>query len=291
MECRHAQEFISAYLDQELDPASAMQMATHLDSCAACRAALEELRTLRAGVNSQATQYKAPEHLRHRIHATLDTERQRQRQQHTQQAPQAAGGSAARQPAGPSSWGRWAWINLAVAGLSTTAFAVTLALYLTQPPGISNADERLEQELVASHFRALMPDHLADVASTDQHTVKPWFAGKLDYSPPVIDLAQQGYPLIGGRLDYVDQRPVAALVYQHRKHIVNLYIWPTQQHNSNDAKASDIGAAPRAASRQGFQLLRWRQGGMAFSAVSDMNQQDLAEFSRQLRQRAEAGSP
>jgi anti-sigma factor RsiW len=180
-----------------------------------------------------------------------------------------------RRPRALPAWRR-NWFSIGAAGLSTAAFAVTLALYLQQP----SRGEQLDQELVASHVRSLMPDHLADVASTDQHTVKPWFAGKLDFSPPVVDLAPQGYALIGGRLDYLNQRPVAAMVYQHRKHILNLYVWP----------AAAVDAAPRASSRQGYQLLRWRQDGMQYSAVSDMNAGDLGEFARDLRDRVAASS-
>ena len=254
MDCKHSREMMSAYLDAELGAADLRRIEDHLASCAACRAALAELRALRDKIAAQATRHAAPEYLKHRIHAALRAERPRQT---------AAAGQRSRR-----AW-PWAWINLGLAGAATAAFAVTLALYLGQP----SANELMEQELVASHFRALMPDHLADVASTDQHTVKPWFAGKLDFSPPVYDLAAQGYALVGGRLDYLQRRPVAALAYRHRQHIMNLYVWP-------DAAGRD--SAPRAATRQGFHLLRWSQDGMRYSAVSDMNPQDLAEFARQL---------
>ena len=262
MDCKQSQESLSAYVDAELDAASAMQLALHVEDCPACRAALQELQSLRLQVARQATRYAAPEHLKHRIRTALAAE-----------APLRSGSSRPA-PRRASRW-NWAWINLGLAGLSTTAFAVTLALYLGQPSG----NELLEQELVASHFRALMPDHLADVASTDQHTVKPWFAGKLDYSPPVYDLAQQGYALIGGRLDYLNHRTVAAMAYQHRKHIINLYVWP--------AREGAGSTAPHTSSRQGFQLLRWRLGGMEYSAISDLNGQELAEFGRLLRAQVE----
>jgi anti-sigma factor RsiW len=264
MDCRQTQEMLSAYVDAELDAAAAMQVAAHVEHCPACRAALDQMQSLRLQVARQATRHTAPEYLRQRIRAALATEP-------PQRAPRQERAPLRR----PSPW-KWnpAWLHLGLAGLSTTAFAITLALYLGQPSG----SDLLEQELVASHFRALMPDHLADVASTDQHTVKPWFAGKLDYSPPVVDLAQQGFALIGGRLDYVNQRPVAAMAYQHRKHIINLYVWPARD---------GAGMGPHASSRQGFQLLRWRQDGMEFSAVSDLNQQALAEFGRQLRSQVE----
>ncbi|WP_332855777.1 anti-sigma factor family protein [Duganella sp. S19_KUP01_CR8] len=254
MESKHSHEMLSAYLDDELSVADRRQLEAHLSGCADCSAALEELKALRGRIVAEASRHAAPEYLKHRIHAALRAEPTHQ----------------PRRPA-PRTW-PWTWINLGLAGAATAAFAVTLTLYLGQP----SANERIEQELVASHFRALMPNHLADVASTDQHTVKPWFAGKLDFSPPVVDLAEQGYALVGGRLDYLQQRPVAALAYRHRQHILNLYIWP-------DAGAR--AGAPQASMRQGFHLLRWSQDGMQYSAVSDMNPQDLAQFAAQLRQK------
>ena len=257
MECKHSQEWMSAYLDAELDASATLQLEMHLADCKQCQAALAPLQALRAAIAQQGTRYAAPAQLKHRISKAIKEQRQPRRSR-------------------AAFAGRLTWFSVGAAGLSTAALAVTMALYL-QPP---SRGEQLDQELVASHFRSLMPDHLADVASTDQHTVKPWFAGKLDFSPPVVDLAPQGYALIGGRLDYLNQRPVAAMVYQHRKHILNLYVWP--------AAASD--AAPRASSRQGFQLLRWRQDGMQYSAVSDMNAAELGEFGRDLRDKVAASA-
>jgi anti-sigma factor RsiW len=252
MDCKLTREELSAYLDAELNGAELQRTQTHLDECASCRAALAALEALQDQMQAEATQYTAPAYLRHRIRAVL----------HENAPPQVVARPARRWP--------WAWINLALAAGASAAFAITLSLYLLRP----SQDDLTERELVASHFRALMPDHLADVVSTDQHTVKPWFAGKLDYSPPVHDLASQGYPLIGGRMDYLQQRPVAALAYRHRLHIINLYVWPdTMQRDS----------AAHAGGRQGFHLLRWAQGGMQYAAVSDIAPQDLLDFSHRLR--------
>jgi len=126
---------------------------------------------------------------------------------------------------------------------------------------------------VSSHIRSLMASHLTDVASTDQHTVKPWFNGRLDFSPPVTDLATSGYPLIGGRLDYLRGRPVAALVYQRRKHLINVFTWP-------DERAADSETPPRT--QKGYHVIHETHGGMAYWIVSDLNPEELSVFARRL---------
>ncbi len=134
------------------------------------------------------------------------------------------------------------------------------------------AEQALATEVVDSHVRSMLPGHLTDVASTDQHTVKPWFDGKLDFAPPVRDFSGAGYPLIGGRLDVLNGRTVAALVYERRKHFINLYVWPSQGSDS----------AERSISRQGFNLVYWSRNGMSFWAVSDVAREDLEEFAQML---------
>ena len=256
MECKHSQEWMSAYVDGELDATTQIQVEIHLAGCARCAQTLAQLTALQSEIAAQATSHTAPEALQKRVCAAITAQRQDR---------------SARKP---NPW-QWNWLTAGAAGLAA-AIVLTTALNLLS---VSQGD-LLAQEVAASHFRSLMPNHLADVTSSDQHAVKPWFAGKLDFSPPVVDLAQQGYPLIGGRLDYLDRRAVAAIVYQHRKHIINLYVWP----------ATERDTPPLASSRQGYQFLRWRQGGMQFFAVSDLNGQEVGEFSSALRARIGASS-
>jgi anti-sigma factor RsiW len=132
-----------------------------------------------------------------------------------------------------------------------------------------SVEELFTREVVANHVRSLMASHVVDVESSDRHTVKPWFAGKLDFSPSVPDLNDQGFRLIGGRLDYLDGRPVAALVYQRRQHVINLFIWPSTHHYSEE---------PKPITQQGYNLLYWIQADMTYSTVSDLNTRELQEF-------------
>jgi len=166
----------------------------------------------------------------------------------------------------------WNWLALAAAIIFAAIIALTLVPRLQRP----GADQFLATQLIASHVRSLMANHLTDVASSDQHTVKPWLDAKLDFAPPVVDLAGEGFPLIGGRLDYLDNRPVAALVYQRRKHFINLFVWPEK-----------TGAArpTMAMSHEGYQLLHWADPDFNYWAVSDVNANDLQLFKQQFETR------
>ena len=255
MNCQESSRLLQAYADQQLAPHDAQAIADHLAACAACSTELAQLNSLRGLIKMQGIQHAAPEHLRRRIQLAV-----------REQAGPVRPAALPR----PGWWSRlkalpWAWINLGLASACSLALAVALVL-----PSTAGSDEdRLAQELTDSHFRSLLVDHLADVASSDQHTVKPWFTGKLDFAPPVYDFAQQDYSLTGGRLDYVDHRTVAALAYRHKRHVLNLFIWPA-------ADAAHAGA--RHMSKQGYQLLHWAQGGMQYWLISDMSGADLDGF-------------
>jgi anti-sigma factor RsiW len=237
MECNNAR--ISAWLDGELDAAAAASFAQHLETCAACNSTLHELTHMRATLKTNVLPYTAPSHLRYRIQADLDMLKRRTKK--TKPSP-------------------WFWVNTGLTGLCSIAFAITLTMYLAIP----TQAELVSQEIVASHYRSLLANHLADVVSSDHHTVKPWFTGKLDYAPVVNDFAADGFPLVGGRLDYIGKHTVVALSYRHGNHLINVFMWP-------DATSK----TPSQTSIQGFNLLQWSDSGMAYAAVSDMNAQEL----------------
>jgi anti-sigma factor RsiW len=225
MICDRAGAVVHGYFDNELDAAGAAEFELHLERCSECVFALEDLESLHSSIAVAQLYERAPATLRKTILASLDRE-----------LPVAAFPSRAV----------WRWLAVAA--------AILLATYASW-----RYDAVLAAEIVDAHLRSLQPGHLTDVISTDQHTVKPWFDGKLDFSPPVQDFADQGFPLQGGRIDVVHGQAVAALVYVRRKHFVNVFVWPTDEKDR----------APSSGSQQGYQWLEWRKGGMQFCVVSD----------------------
>jgi len=249
MNCEEIEALKHAYADRELDLVRATEIEHHLSDCRACSQAYENIRALSSALKSSDLYFKAPAHLRRRIRASL---------------PNGARSSSTKP------FGGWQWLKWGIPVAGTALIAVLLATALIRP----SADERLAQEATASHLRSLMANHLTDVASSDQHTVKPWFAGKVDFAPPVKDLAAQGFPLVGGRLDYLQDRPVAALVYQRNQHKINLFIWPATR-SANTTEKSAV--------RRGCNLIHWNESGMTFWAVSDLNPTGLREFAELMK--------
>jgi anti-sigma factor RsiW len=211
-------------------------------------------------IRSRATRYAPPAGLAARIRNDV----------------RAAAAPAPRpRPARPAAapWRRWLEAAAVYGAGAATAWGIALSVLVVP------AQDLTRDAVVAGHVRSLMGAHLADVASSDHHTVKPWFAGKLDFSPPVIDLATEGFPLTGGRLDYFDGRAVAALVYQAGPHVINLFVWPTP-----DGKS----VPPELLAQQGYNIVHWGQAGMQAWAVSDMSAAELQSFAGLLRQRLRA---
>ena len=268
--CAEMRLMVQADVDGELTPAEAARVGVHLDACADCANLQAQLLALSGSIRREALYFPAPDGLRAAIRSHI-----------ADPAPRPAQG-AATPDTGRRAVVRWwqrlprpAWGGSARFGAGF-ALAACLALAIMLPRGdglIGDGlpGDGLSGEVVAGHIRALQPGHLMDVASTDQHTVKPWFDGRLDFAPPVRDFKAEGFPLVGGRLDYLAGRTVAALVYQRRQHVIDLYVWP-------DGRHVDLG--PANGDRSGYNIMRWSRDGMAFWAVSDLNAQELAEFVR-----------
>jgi anti-sigma factor RsiW len=248
---------VQAELDGELGAAEVAALAAHRAQCPVCEAAAGELMQARALMRGDLYQ-PAPEDVRQRIMASLAAARP----SHPQPAAAAVLGVLHSWRGWWSPWWSPRLSNGASFGLGAACAAALAFLLLTPalPPGVTD-------QVVAGHVRALQPGHLEDVASEDRHTVKPWFDGKLDFAPPVKDLVADRFPLIGGRLDYLDGRPVAALVYQHDKHVINLFVWPGAGNTQ-----------PQSAERQGYNIVHWSQDGMNFWAVSDVEMAQLKQF-------------
>jgi anti-sigma factor RsiW len=235
MSCAYLDRDLDAYVDRELAADADAAVRAHLDGCVRCTTRVAERNALTRLVRA-APYYEAPPALRARVVVR-------------------------------------SWRTRSIRRVIVAAAAAAVIVAATVPLRLALRGERTEiDDVVDGHVRALMADHLFDVRSTDQHTVKPWFTGRLDFSPAVMDLASIGYPLIGGRVDYLRGRPVAALVYQRRQHVVNVFVAP------------DDGSpeALRAQSRRGFNVRHWIAAGMSYWAVSDLNDVELSEFARAL---------
>jgi anti-sigma factor RsiW len=263
--CPDWQERLQGLIDGELDAAHATEVEAHLAGCAACSEAYADAMNLRMALRGAGVGVVAPDTLTSRLEAMV-------RAAEAPAAPAAAPTAVVRPFSGGRRRERAFW-GFGGAGLALAACAV---LAVAVVPEMQTA--QLEQDLVAGHVRSQLVGHLTDVVTSDQHVVKPWFGGKLDFSPPVIDLTDQGFPIVGGRLDYIDKRTVAAIVYRRGRHVINLFIWPGH---------GDLGPA-EAKPGDGYTLLHWTRGGMTFWAVSDVAEKDLQAFRQLLQARTPA---
>jgi len=244
MDCDRVQLLLNGYVDGELDLVTSLNVDEHMQTCAACSSYYRMLMSLHTAASDKSLYRLAPPHLEKRIRSSL-------------------------RKASPTSRARlafsWSWFAPSAVLAAVLLF---MAGFLGRGLLTPRAATSLAQQVQMAHVRSLMANHLVDVASTDEHTVKPWFNGKLDFSPPVTDLAGQGFPLAGGRLDYLDGQPVAALVYQRNKHYINVFIWPSPGEQ----------AGLQSSTYNGYHLFSWSQSGMTFWAVSDVSTEDLAIF-------------
>jgi anti-sigma factor RsiW len=246
--CPDVQALLHGYLDGELDLVSALRLERHLHDCPGCGEAHQRLRALQGALRAAPLRWEAPPSLEGRVRSVL---------RESGRPPLRVWMSSRRRLA----------VGAAAAALLTLV-GWALARTWTAP----SADDVLAQAAIAAHVRSLLAEHRVDVPSSDRHTVKPWYQGRLDFPPEVPDLEAEGFRLVGGRLDYLTERPVAALVYQRRKHLISLFTWP-----------GDGDQAPRAATRQNQHVVRWAQGGMNYWAVSDLNAEELQQFAQAVR--------
>jgi anti-sigma factor RsiW len=246
MNCNEIHPLLHAYVDSELDLMPSLEVDRHLKACAGCTAMKRSLESLRATLRNNDLAYRAPEALRARIRESIrDTSDESK----------------------PRSTRPWGWQLLT---LGSIGFAVVTLMLQPVPP---SDRERLADEAVSSHVRSLMAGHLMDVASTDQHTVKPWFNGKIDFAPEVKDFAAQGFPLVGGRLDYLNNQSVVALVYRRNQHTINVFVWPAK-----------TATASTTEERRGYSIINRDMNGLHYCIVSDLNAKELSEFAQLLTQ-------
>ncbi len=259
MACADKALLLHAYVDDELDLVRSLEVEEHLKTCPACAEELSSHRTLRSSLSSGNVYHRAPQELKARIRAAAVGD----------SAPPLDNRPPSVASIRPAAQRRpiFEWLAAAAAILIAVALGSRLG------PGIGGGSrlDLIADEAIASHIRSLQPGHLMDVQSTDQHTVKPWFDGKLDFSPPVTDFSDQGFPLIGGRLDYIDHRNVAALVYQRRKHFINVFVWPESSGGNSSSLESQRFL-------NGYNFLSWQHGGVYFCVVSDVSVGDLRQL-------------
>jgi anti-sigma factor RsiW len=247
--CKH--ELVQAYADAELSLSEALEVERHLETCDRCSTSYRDQKALSTAIAENSLYHKAPKSLIDRLEMELAISEE--------SSPEPVRSITRRRP-------ETFWRALSLA--ASAAFLIVLGAGIITRLNLPSAEDRTIQDVVSNHIRSLMVSHLADVASTDQHTVKPWFNGKLDFSPQVQDFAADGFPLIGGRIDLVNDQPVAALVYRRNKHYINLFVWPS----------TTVSGPEVAASQRGYNLIHWIGSGMNYWAISDVNRGALEDF-------------
>jgi anti-sigma factor (TIGR02949 family) len=248
MTCEVVKPLLSAYMDGEIDSVRRSVIESHLAGCPSCMTELDTLERLRDTIRARGRLYEAPSHLRDQLRFTLRSSEYLEPAQRR------------------TNWTLWGSV---AAGL--------LLVTLGSAPFLVNARNHrqlIAEELLSAHERALLGRGV-DVVSSDRHTVKPWFNGKLPFSPPVVDLAQDGFPLEGGRLDYAGGHPVAVLVYRRRLHSIDVFVWPSANED----------APPRHFDRNGYHELSWTKSGFVFTAISDLNTAELETFANLMQTR------
>ena len=247
MECEKVRALLEAYVDNELAEAERSTLSEHIAGCEQCGPEATALERLRDSVRRSVPVYRAPEALRSQIRFALRRESQR-------------ASAMLRSPAG--------WLAYAASLLIAVALGAGGSLMITS----GREQDAIASEVIDSHLRSLLGTHLTDVASSDQHTVKPWFVGRTDVAPPAVDLAGEGFPLVGGRLELIAGHPVPALVYKRRQHVINVFVLP--------ANRVDLG---ETLTRRGYSLRHWDEGDLSFWAVTDAAPTELTEFEHLFR--------
>jgi anti-sigma factor RsiW len=250
MNCQECEDYIDAYIDNELDVAATILVKQHLRHCLRCRQLLETRTTVRALLTNPQVRFELPETLLGKIQSVLPPSRSSVNQRYRSRFP-------------------FPWLSTPLALAAALVAMIGLVFVIQGGMFDRSRGKALARDVIASHVRSLLATHLLDVPSTDQHTVKPWFDGKLKFSPPVHDFAEHGFRLIGGRLDYFDGREVATLVYQRYRHIINVFVWPSESGRSTP---------PENFTKDGYNVSHWERDGFEFWAVSDVNAEDLRSF-------------
>jgi anti-sigma factor RsiW len=244
MDCEQAKILIDAFIDNELDIPNSLEVERHISSCQSCSIVYKNYLVIQSALKDESMYFSTPPELKKKITSSIKSSEKKQFSIKSRM---------------------FGWQGAAAVFALTSVFLLIFILFRSA----SSPEAQITEQIVDNHMRSLMPNHLTDVQNSDQHTVKPWFNGKLDFSPPVADLSSQGFTLVGGRLDYINGQPVAAIVYQRKSHLINLFFWFSDNKDDITKKASVT---------RGYNLIHWTKGNRNYWAVSDINLTELDEF-------------